>query len=640
MANKQPLPGFKDAAPADRYCDLVLTGGVTSAIAYPGVIFGLAQAYRFHSIGGSSSGAGSAALAAAAEFRRRHGSSEGFRLMLERTRQVAEEERGSTRLRWLFQAEPGTRRLFDALLPAFVGPERRGGALVRGVARAYAAILLEVLAVALLVPLILGVCLGSSAGHGWLFALFLVLLALGGWTLWQAIRSDILRLVEADFGLCSGLRPPDGGPDDPEPITPWLHHLIQDIAGLPRDRPLTFEDLARAPGGPAEILRDASKPLEDSIGLEMYASNVTERRPQRLPQAEDEQDLYFVPRELRRLFPDEVVDAMKLQPRQPRASAIRQPKPGHRDGDPYNKKPCDELFWLLPRKRLPVLVAARMSVSFPLLFSAVPLWREDGSGLMRRLLIADGGLCSNFPIHLFDSPVPAWPTFGVALRDDDGAPTRAPGAAPISVRVPTSVHDRTGFHGPAPGARQTPLQAAWSFGMDLFGTMKDWNDTLQAELPGVRERLAHVFVPPGVGGLNILMTARQIEALGEAGGEVARQFLQRYAIPAPGAAQGAGWREHRWMRFNVLAQCLRDISAGLARSAQGARYAEPLRDQIRDARSKAPLPGTPVLAPAQAAELEQVLDALLALEAHLTPARTGPPVELSPRPALRVRSSR
>jgi hypothetical protein len=105
MSTREPLPGFDDRAPRGRYCDLILTGGVTSSIAYPPAIFALAMAYRFNSIGGASSGAGAAALAAAAEYRRRHGSSDGFRIMLERAASVAEDVDGKTRLGWLFQPE-------------------------------------------------------------------------------------------------------------------------------------------------------------------------------------------------------------------------------------------------------------------------------------------------------------------------------------------------------------------------------------------------------------------------------------------------------------------------------------------------------------------------------------------------------
>jgi len=36
----------------------------------------------------------------------------------------------------------------------------------------------------------------------------------------------------------------------------------------------------------------------------------------------------------------------------------------------------------------------------------------------RRLCgFSDGGICSNFPLHLFDSALPRWPTFGLNLRE-------------------------------------------------------------------------------------------------------------------------------------------------------------------------------------------------------------------------------
>src|SRR5215204_4153813 len=132
MSTREPLPGFDDRAPSDCYCDLILTGGVTSSIAYPAAIFVLASAYRFNSIGGSSSGAGAAALAAAAEFRRRHGSSDGFRILLERTAAVADEVDGKTRLEWLFQPGEENKRLFDALLPGFAKPSGKLAVLTGG----------------------------------------------------------------------------------------------------------------------------------------------------------------------------------------------------------------------------------------------------------------------------------------------------------------------------------------------------------------------------------------------------------------------------------------------------------------------------------------------------------------------------
>ena len=58
--------------PADRFCDLVMKGGITSGVVYPRAIMHFAQHYRLKNIGGTSAGAIAAVAAAAAEYRRRH----------------------------------------------------------------------------------------------------------------------------------------------------------------------------------------------------------------------------------------------------------------------------------------------------------------------------------------------------------------------------------------------------------------------------------------------------------------------------------------------------------------------------------------------------------------------------------------
>jgi len=47
---------------ADKYCDLVMKGGITSGIVYPNAVLSLAREYRFKSIGGTSAGAIAAAV--------------------------------------------------------------------------------------------------------------------------------------------------------------------------------------------------------------------------------------------------------------------------------------------------------------------------------------------------------------------------------------------------------------------------------------------------------------------------------------------------------------------------------------------------------------------------------------------------
>ena len=59
----------------------------------------------------------------------------------------------------------------------------------------------------------------------------------------------------------------------------------------------------------------------------------------------------------------------------------------------------------------PIVDAVRMSMSYPFLFTPVVLHRQG-----RPVYVVDGGLLSNFPIWLFDSPNPKRPTWGFRLH--------------------------------------------------------------------------------------------------------------------------------------------------------------------------------------------------------------------------------
>jgi hypothetical protein len=173
----------------------------------------------------------------------------------------------------------------------------------------------------------------------------------------------------------------------------------------------------------------------------------------------------------------------------------------------------------------------------------------------------------------------------------------------------------------------------------LLWTTKDWNDRTLARLPGVRERVVQVPLQPGTGGLNILMSGKQIRALAEKGGDAARKLLERYSKPSGANGMAGGWNEHRWVRFNVLRDCLTQSLAGLTWSAAQGRHAQPLREQIREAVDQAPLkqdPGSQLLA-AQAAALDGVLAALVQAERALAAPTAGQPYKASPRPVLGVR---
>ena len=67
---------------------------------------------------------------------------------------------------------------------------------------------------------------------------------------------------------------------------------------------------------------------------------------------------------------------------------------------------------------LEVALAVRMSMSIPFFFR--PVLFPEGLSRREKHWIVDGGMLSNFPVWLFDSPgEPAWPTFGFLLWEPD-----------------------------------------------------------------------------------------------------------------------------------------------------------------------------------------------------------------------------
>jgi NTE family protein len=80
---------------------------------------------------------------------------------------------------------------------------------------------------------------------------------------------------------------------------------------------------------------------------------------------------------------------------------------------------------------LEIAAAVRMSMSIPIFFD--PVVYHDHRKPHDQRLIVDGGLLSNFPVWLFDTPpgqVPRWPTFGLLLVAPNQQAPLVPGDDP------------------------------------------------------------------------------------------------------------------------------------------------------------------------------------------------------------------
>jgi hypothetical protein len=397
----------------------------------------------------------------------------------------------------------------------------------------------------LLVPA--GVVVSAAAPASVAYAIAGVLLALLlvlGLAVFEARRA-IRTLGENDFGIC------DLGPraSHAPALTPWLHSLIQKAAGRgEQDPPLTFTDLW---GVSPEV--GSREPGKRRIDLQMITTSLSHGRPIRLPvplqphrdRLEDGGGLLFDPEELARYFPPAVVahlEAFGAAPSEATAAHLARQAPGRA----FRHFPIGA--------DLPVVVGVRMSLSFPILISAVTLWELDyaanaAAPPLRRVVFSDGGITSNFPIHLFDSSLPRRPTFGLQLTSfdkGDGPDPKDPGH---SVEGPPAVGDPT-------TEMRSDIDGTGGFLTAIKDAMQNWRDNLQGELPGYRERIVQIKMARGEGGMNLAMTDDQVKQL-TARGEVAGERLATaFSGDGPEPEWTKHWNDHRFARYRVVMSVL------------------------------------------------------------------------------------
>jgi hypothetical protein len=556
-----------------RQCDVVMKGGITSGVVYPEALSEIGASYRFRGVGGASAGAIGAAIGAAAEFGR---SSGGFARMAAIPGQL-----GDGRLAALFQPQASTRPLLRLMLAA-TGHDRPG-AQRTGPGR-YAALFLALLAafpLASLAGLAPGATLAgygavSGGAPGILLIIAGVLLAIGGLVVAVGLRVTSKLTVDVPanlFGICRGL----GADSDHPGFTDWLADQIDAVAGLPPEaRPLRFGQLWTGDTHPADADGADVDPADRHIDLRMISTCLSQGRPYELPwQA---RTFFYDPQTWRTLFPGHVVDAMLAAP--PSA-----PRPGEGDADEWRWEErvaaahSPALVRFPAPAFLPVIVATRMSLSFPLLISALPLWtinrssagtRQATQGFRNaaanrtapatgglefsRLWFTDGGLCSNFPVHLFDAALASRPTFAINLGPFP------PGAAPSQDQTQNVEYARSNRSLPPPYFEipERGFGAVGGFASAAINTARNWQDSSHLDFPGFRDRIVRVLQTKYEGGLNLYMDGPTIGGLADRGRTAGKVMVEQFTQPRypAGAPTATGWDNHRWVRYRALLSCL------------------------------------------------------------------------------------
>ncbi|MEO6911281.1 MAG: hypothetical protein ABI158_10185 [Edaphobacter sp.] len=529
-----------------RKCDIVMQGGVTSGVVYPGLVCKLAEKYSFQSIGGTSVGAIAACLTAAAEYSRRNGQADAFAGVAAVSQWLGEDSKsgsGSNMLA-LFQPQTWTRDLFRFAMAFLIkGFWRRALAIVW-------LFVIEIVVGTIPALVLHHYCYYLVGWRYWLVLALIALVAIAGIVITAALGL-VIRLYflpKHYYGLCTGFTQP--GAKKAPALVPWLNDKINEIAKKETPGPLTFGDL-----------KDAG------IILKMMTTCLSFGRPFTLPFTTHE--FYFSPKEFKDFFPKEIVSWMVAHPPQPKVGETPEDalKRSHMTARP--KVDTRGLAPMPDWDDLPVIVAARFSLSFPFLFCAVPLYAVDwtlrqckegepvpeagpgfpiGYGKLRKpehVWFTDGGICNNFPLHLFDSPLPRWPTFGIDLTHL--RPDLPNGADRIW--MPTS--NGGGIH---PEWIRLSAKAGLSGTIGLIDSIIDaarnWVNSLQAIAPGYRDRIVHIALTRTEGGLNLTMPPRILTSLNEYGEEAAQRLIDHFINEPDNPKETVmTWDNQRWIRY-------------------------------------------------------------------------------------------
>jgi hypothetical protein len=348
-------------------------------------------------------------------------------------------------------------------------------------------------------------------------------------------------------------------------LTDWLDHQIDEIAGISDDtdrhrsgyKPLTFGDLKNKKFGDQRDKASNGK-RADNITLRLVTSNLSQNQPYILPFREEL--FIFKKNEFSKFFPQRVVEYL-VDYAQRKTQTHRLPQ---------------DYYFLPEADALPVIVATRLSLSFPVLLSAVPLYtikahkmlsvREGTSS--NEIAIADlqinwfsdGGICSNFPIQFFDGWLPTRPTFGVNLTSlpeqgmadsshvkwDSLSPTSSavipPNVEAIYLPKPEEcpVTEYISFEKAAPGNEYRKPEL-FKFLWSIFSTAQNYRDNAQSVLPSYRERIVQIRLRDDEGGLNLTMPGDTIENVIQKGRDAGEKLRDEFDFEA-----------HQWIRFRVL----------------------------------------------------------------------------------------
>jgi hypothetical protein len=170
---------------------------------------------------------------------------------------------------------------------------------------------------------------------------------------------------------------------------------------------------------------------------------------------------------------------------------------------------------------------------------------------LRICWFSDGGISSNFPIHLFDAALPRWPTFAIDLtypksNADDDMPE-------IFLPMENNQGWQRRYEAiAAPGA----FAEVTGFLFGIIATMQNWRDLLQSRAPGHRDRIVHIALGEDEGGMNLDMDQEVLSRIAAKGGAAGDTLVREF-----------DFNNHWWVRWRNVASGTERFTIELAKGA-------------------------------------------------------------------------
>jgi predicted acylesterase/phospholipase RssA len=366
-----------------------------------------------------------------------------------------------------------------------------------------------------------------------------------GWSTYDLFRIVNKGLPENNYyGLCTGRKMPESATR--EALTDWLSEQIDHLSGKTGSEPLTFGNLRKK-----EII------------LRMVTTNLSHGEPYVFPR--DKNTFLFNEDEMADFFPENVVTYLKEAAHKSKKFSLP-----------------EKFHFLPPGDKLPIVVAMRLSLSYPILLSAVPLYSIDTSAFedkeqskrlridrkyLRKNWFSDGGICINFPIGFYDAWFPTRPTFGINLTslseerkglvNSVEAPEVYVGesSAGGSVGREANVTERVFL--PKPNEPGNPewqeISGLFQFGSAILSSAMNFRDAMQARLPSYRERVVQIRLAKDEGGRNLDMPEETVEFMESVGEMAAQRLRDEFMLD-----------HHQWVRLRILMEQLEANLKGIS----------------------------------------------------------------------------